>query len=145
VRDVGREQPPRRSPRNTRATECRLVWERAKSRAFHLVSFFFKPWDMLPAAAHMRRAMHPPIFFWLNFYNSNWLRICVFLSLVPRFQCILITCGISFFPRHYKHVGDKKEIGQCWAVIKKQEHTRRISGLLPKAHICFCLSGSFSS
>jgi hypothetical protein len=26
VRDVGREQPPRRSPRNTRATECTLVW-----------------------------------------------------------------------------------------------------------------------
>ncbi len=34
VRDVGREQPPRRSPKNIRATERTLVWERARSRAF---------------------------------------------------------------------------------------------------------------
>jgi hypothetical protein len=40
---------------------------RARSRAFLWVSFFFKPSDMLPAAAHTRRAMHPPNFFWLNF------------------------------------------------------------------------------
>jgi len=58
---------PDDAPRETVAQRNAHLSGRARSRAFLWVSFFFKPSDMLPAAAHTRRAMHPPNFFWLKF------------------------------------------------------------------------------